>query len=468
MSKSKISYKELVLMNISALYGIRWIAKSTSSSFGLGLGAIPSWIIFMILFFIPQAFMCAELASTYPSDGGLYTWVRKAFGTKYAFMVSWLNWTAKIFWYASFLTFFSVNFSYMLGKPVLSENKMVVLVLSVSLFWILSWISSKGMSFGKFFTNIGSFGSTIPTILLISMAFIAIVILGKAPSASTYTFSTLMPKLNPDSLVAISGIIFAYTGAEITANFITEMEQPRKNFPRAIILSASIVCILYILGSISISMLLSPEEISSSTGILDSLSRGCELLGIPTIFIQILAAGISLSIIGALILYIASPIKMLFGSAEKGLFPEKLTRLNEHGIPVRAVYLQAIVVTLLLVTTSLLPGVDTIYNVLVTMTALTSLFPYILLFLAYIKIKKRQSKTIDANTYVMTQNKKLAIGIAIVELIICTIAIVCSAYPVMDTPKDNIIYEIEMIGGGLLVIISGMYIWRHSKLKNKL
>lgn len=159
---------------------------------------------------------------------------------------------------------------------------------------------------------------------------------------------------------------------------------------------------------------------------------------------------------------------MLFGSAEKGLFPEKLTRLNEHGIPVRAVYLQAIVVTLLLVTTSLLPGVDTIYNVLVTMTALTSLFPYILLFLAYIKIKKRQSKTIDANTYVMTQNKKLAIGIAIVELIICTIAIVCSAYPVMDTPKDNIIYEIEMIGGGLLVIISGMYIWRHSKLKNKL
>ena len=83
MSKGKkISFPELVLMNISALYGIRWIAKSTSESFGLGLGAIPAWAVFMVIFFIPQALMCAELASSYPSDGGLGEWVKIAFGTK--------------------------------------------------------------------------------------------------------------------------------------------------------------------------------------------------------------------------------------------------------------------------------------------------------------------------------------------------------------------------------------------------
>lgn len=454
-------------MNISALYGIRWIAKSTSENFGLGLGAIPSWAIFMALFFIPQALMCAELASTYPSDGGLYSWVKEAFGTKYAFIVSWLNWTAKIFWYASFLTFFAVNFSYMLGKPELANNKILVLILSVCLFWLLSAASTRGMIWGKFFTNIGSLGSTIPTILLISLAFVAIVFLHKAPSASTYTLSTLMPKLNPDSLVAISAIIFAYTGAEITANFVTEMDNPRRNFPRSIILSATIVCVLYILGSISITMLLSPEDLSASTGILDALTRACSLLGIPLIFIQIIAAGIALSIIGALILYIASPIKMLFGSVEKGIFPEKFTKSNEHGIPVKAVYLQAIVVTILLAATALLPGVDTIYNVLVTMTALTSLFPYVLLFLAYMKIKNKKKPVTDEEVYVMTNNKKLAVGLATMELIICIVAIICAAIPVMDTPKDNIIYEIEMIGGGLLVILSGLFLWKRSGLKNQ-
>lgn len=43
MASKKIGLWDLVFMNISALFGIRWIAKSTASSFGLGLGAIPSW-----------------------------------------------------------------------------------------------------------------------------------------------------------------------------------------------------------------------------------------------------------------------------------------------------------------------------------------------------------------------------------------------------------------------------------------
>lgn len=460
----KIRFTELVLMNISALYGIRWIAKSTSESFGLGLGAIPAWVIFMFLFFVPQALMCAELASDHPSDGGLGEWVKVAYGEKYGFYVSWLNWTAKLFWFASFLTFFSINFTYLIGRPELAANKIFVLILSLVLIWSLSFISMKGMTFGKLFTNVGSLGSTIPSIFLIGMAFIAIAVLHKAPAASTYTIETMIPKLNGNSLVAISGIIFAYTGAEIPACYITEMENPKKNFPRAILLSASIVCILYVLGSIAITSLLSPAEIQASTGILDSLTRACELLGVPLIFVQIIAAGIALSILGALILYISFPIKMLFGNASEGVFPEKYTKNNEHGIPEKAIILQAVIITLLLAAVALLPGVDTIYNVLVTMTALTSLFPYVLLYLSYIKLKK--SKVQNPDNYVMTSNKSFAVGLGWMELIVCVAAIVLSAYPVMGTLTDNIIYEVEMIGGALLVILSGMYIWRRASKKN--
>lgn len=268
-------------MNISALYGIRWIAKSTSDSFGLGLGAIPCWIVFMFLFFVPQALMCAELSSAYPSDGGLGEWVKIAFGTKYGFIVSWLNWTAKIFWYASFLTFFSINFTYMIGKPALANNKTLVLVMSLLLFWTLSFASMKGMRFGKIFTNVGSLGSTIPTIFLIGMSFLAIFVLHKAPSASTYTIATMTPKLNGNSLVAISGIIFAYTGAELTANFVSEMDRPQKNFPKAIIISASVVCLLYVVGSIAMTMLMPTSKIFAYTGTLDALMVACNLLGVP-------------------------------------------------------------------------------------------------------------------------------------------------------------------------------------------
>ncbi len=460
----KINFGELILFNVSALYGIRWIAKSTSDSFGLGLGAIPCWVLFMFLFFVPQALMCAELASAYPSDGGLGEWVKIAFGTKYGFIASWLNWTAKIFWYASFLTFFSINFTYMIGKPDLANNKMLVLIMSLALFWTLSFASMKGMRFGKIFTSAGSLGSTIPTILLIGLSFLAISVLHKAPSASTYTVATMTPKLNGNSLVAISAIIFAYTGAELSANFVSDMKNPQRDFPRAIIISASIVCILYVVGSIAMTMLMPTSKIFAYTGTLDALIVACNLLGIPTILVQLVAAGIALSILGALILYIAQPVKMLFGQAEKGAFSDKLTQNNSHGIPEKAVMLQLIIVTILLAATSLFPGVETIYNVLVTMTALTSLFPYVLLFTAYIKIKKEKED--KAGRYLMTKSKGVGVGLGYMELIVCITAIVLSAYPVMETVRDNIIYEVEMIGGGLLVLLSGLYIWKRSKLEN--
>ena len=163
--------------------------------------------------------------------------------------------------------------------------------------------------------------------------------------------------------------------------------------------------------------------------------------------------------------YIAQPTKMLFGYSEPGIFPEKITKKNEHDIPEKAILFQAILVSLLLAGVAVFPAVETIYNVLITMTALTSLFPYVLLFAAYIKIKRK--KVDKPGLYQMTKNKKWGCFLGYMELVICVIAIVCSALPVMTTFKENVVYEVEMIGGGLLVIVSGLWLWKRSGLKNK-
>ena len=458
MEKKKIGLWSLVFMNVSALYGIRWIAKSTASSFGLGLGAIPMWLLFSFIYFVPGALICAELASTYrKNDGGLYDWVKEAYGEKYGFLVSWLNWTAKIFWYSSFLTFLAVNVSYTVGNTALADNKMFVLVLSLIIFWILSLMATRGVTFTKIFTNTGALGSTIPTVILIAFSFLAVLILKTHPIASTYSIKTMMPKLNMDAMVAISAIMFGLAGAETSANFITEIEKPEKNFPKAILISAAIVGLLYILGSVAITMIIPPDEITASKGVLDALAVVCESLGIGSWFVQIIAFGVSFSILGAIILYIASPIKMLFGSVQKGIFSEKLTEINEYKIPAKAVILQAIIVTIILLFTTLMPSVDTIYNVLVTMTALTSLFPYVLLYCSYIKLRRERPN--ENRPYVIAKSTNTCIGLAKMVLIVTVVGIVLSAAPVMPSIKENIIYEIEMIGGGILVILSGVWIW---------
>lgn len=454
----KIGLWDLIFMNVSALFGIRWIAKATASSFGLGLGSIPTWIIFTFIFFVPGALICAELASTYPRDGGLYEWVKEAYGEKSGFMVSWLNWTAKIFWYTSFLTFLLVNVAYAIGQPQLANNKIFVMTLSIIIFWILSAISTRGMAFAKLFTSVGALGSTIPAILLIVMGFVSVYVFGHKP-ASIYTVQTMMPKLNVNSFAAISSIMFALSGAETTANFVTEIDNPKKNFPKAILIAAALVSGLYVLGSIAITMILPTDQITASEGILVALSKVATNLGIGNWFIQIIAIGISLSVIGAIILYIASPIKMLFGSVQKGIFPEKLTTLNEHNIPTKAVYLQAIIVTIVVLATSLLPSVDSIYNILITMTALTALFPYVFLFASYIKL--RQTRPNEIRPYELAKNNSTAIAIAMVVYATVLLGIILSAAPVMPTLKENIVYESEMIIGALVVIFSGNIIWNN-------
>ena len=456
--KQKIGLWDLVFMNVSALFGIRWIAKSTASSFGLGLGAIPTWIVFTFIFFVPGALICAELASTYPRDGGLYEWVKEAYGEEKGFLVSWLNWTAKIFWYTSFLTFLIVNLSYAIGRPELASNKMFVMSLSLIVFWLLSYISTRGMGFGKVFTNIGALGSAIPAILLIIMALASVYIFGNHP-ASVYTVQTLTPKLNADSFAAISSVMFALSGAEITANFVTEMDNPKKDLPNAILIAACLVAGLYVLGSIAITLVLPASGITASQGILVALSTVAANLGIGSWFIKIVAIGISFSVFGTIILYIASPIKMLFGSVQQGIFSEKFTKVNEHNIPVKAVYLQATLVTVILLAINLLPSVDTIYNVLITMTALTALFPYVLLFTSYIKLRKTRPS--EERPYELSSNNNISISIAYMVLIIVILGIVLSAAPVMPTLKENIIYEVEMIGGALVVIFSGIVIWNN-------
>ena len=67
----------------------------------------------------------------------------------------------------------------------------------------------------------------------------------------------------------------------------------------------------------------------------------------------------------------------------------------------------------------------------------------------------------------MTNNNQWVCFLGYLELVIFVLAIVCSALPVMTTFKENVVYEVEMIGGGLLVIVSGLWLWKRSGLKNK-
>lgn len=146
---------------------------------------------------------------------------------------------------SSFLTFLAINVSYTLGIPALADNKYFTIIFSIAIFWVLSILSTKGISFAQIFTNTGALGSTIPSLVLVIFAVLGVLVLQKQAPASVYSVHTLVPKMNADSFVAISSIMFGFAGAEL-APFIKNIDEPEKNFPKAILMSALLVAVLYV------------------------------------------------------------------------------------------------------------------------------------------------------------------------------------------------------------------------------
>ena len=73
------------MINIIAVDSLRTLPFS--AKFGSSL--IFYYLACAVLFFIPVALVTAELATAWPKNGGIYVWVREAFGARFGFLVIW-------------------------------------------------------------------------------------------------------------------------------------------------------------------------------------------------------------------------------------------------------------------------------------------------------------------------------------------------------------------------------------------
>ena len=102
---------DVVAMNIVAVVGLRWIARSAR----VGAPSVTLWMLAWLVFFIPLAAALIELSSRHPEQGGIYAWVRRAFGPLHGFVCGWCMWVNNLFYFPSLLLFAAANFALVLG-----------------------------------------------------------------------------------------------------------------------------------------------------------------------------------------------------------------------------------------------------------------------------------------------------------------------------------------------------------------
>ena len=384
---SKISILALVLLVTGAIDSIRNLP--TTALFGSSL--IFFFVFSAIVFLIPVALISAELSSTWPEEeGGVYSWVRHAFGDNMAFLAIWLQWINTMVWYPTILSFIAGTLTYLIN-PELAQNKYYLISVILIVFWSLTLIGLKGLRTSAAFAGFCAvFGMILPMGFIIVLAIIWLV--QGNPIAIHLDLHHLIPQnwTNTESWIALTGIMTSFLGMELAAVHVRNVHNPQRNFPRAMFFSVLLILFTMILGSLAIAIVLPQDKISLVQGVPQAFNNFFEvyhLTGLMPGLIVLLLLGS----LGNMVNWIISPAKGLLLAADNGFLPHYLYQLNRHGVASRILLMQAILVTLLCSVFLLFPTVNAIYWLFTALSTELYMMMYVLMFLAAIRLKGKFS-----------------------------------------------------------------------------
>jgi amino acid transporter len=280
--------------------------------------AIVILLLLPVLWSLPTALMIGELASAMPVEGGFYYWVRRALGPFWGYQEGWLSLAASIFDMAIYPAIFVLY----LGKfnPALTAGwygygwSLVVVVACCA--WNLCGASSVGE------------GSTALFAALLA-PFAVLIVLGFWHG---FTVHPAIQWNHPASEEGLSAAILVamwnYMGWDNASTVAKEVENPQRNYPRAMVFSTALVAVSYILPLAAVAVA-GFSVTSFTTG--DWMTPAAALGG-PWLGLAVVAGG-CISGVGMFNALVMSYTRLPVAMAENNLLPRVLTRRNSRGVP---------------------------------------------------------------------------------------------------------------------------------------
>lgn len=234
-----------------------------------GLSTLFFYAAAVACFMIPYALIAAELASFKPQ--GIYVWTRDALGKRWGFFAIWMQWFHNMTWYPAMLAFIASTLVYQIS-PDLANNRLYLASVILLGFWGLTFFNFLGIGTSAIFSSVCVIiGTLIPGAILV--AFAAYWIQGGNPIAINLSWNELLPDFSsPSSFVLLSGMLLALCGLEANANLASDMEDPKKNYPKAVFIGAVSTLAILVLGSLAIAIVIPKEEISLVSGLIRAFS----------------------------------------------------------------------------------------------------------------------------------------------------------------------------------------------------
>lgn len=369
-----LSTFSLVMITVGSVDSIRNLP--TIALFGSSL--IFFFVLASVFFLIPSSLITAELAAAWPESGGVYTWVKYAFGKHMGFLAIWFQWVSTIIWYPTILSFAAATVGYLIAPDLINNKGFLIAVILVT-FWGVTIVNLLGM-------RLSALVSSICTILGLLLPMLFIIVLGFKWFFSGHSiqisldYKSLVPNLDdPGMWVALTGIIMSFCGMEIATIHAEEVRDPHRAFPIALLVATIVLFFTLSFGALAVAIVLPEQQINLVAGVMQAFQAFFVTYHLQPI-IPIIAVVIVLGSIGGINNWVIAPTKGLSIAAKDGHLPLHFASENKHRAPHMLLLYQAVVVTLLMLVFIFMPSVNASYWLLTVLAAQLYMLMYIILF----------------------------------------------------------------------------------------
>lgn len=379
-----MSARDLTLFLIVALFGLRWIAVAAAA----GPTSLVVWVVAAVVLFVPMVVCVLELGGRYPEEGGLYAWVKRAFGEYPAFMTGWTYWAANLPFFPGLLYFAAGNVLLALPGGVRFSDSSVHIA-GIALLGLLVAVIPNvlGIGRGKWVQNIGALAYWIPGAAVILLGSVAFVMYG---SETRITVETVVPEMSLNHALAWSTIAFAFGGVESASLVATQVQNPRRAIPRAVITAGAVILAMYVLGTLALLWALPSGEISQIGGFaqaMEALGARAGLAGLGPATAAMLAIGA----IGGVGAWITATARLPYVAGIDRYLPRRFGTLHpKWGTPHVAILTQAGIAAVLIVIGQAGTTVRGAYDMLVAMSVISYFIPLLLMFAAAYRLAAAQ------------------------------------------------------------------------------
>ena len=430
---------------ILSVITVVFVAEAAAPAAAIGNSQFFWWIFLIVAFLLPYGLVVSELGTAYDDEGGLYDWVRRAFGDAWGSRVSWYYWINFPLWMASLAFLFPETIMLITGMEL---GLFPSLLIELAFIWIVVFLSFSKVSDSAWILNLAAVLKVGIALVVGCLGIWYALNFGFANDMAPETF---LPSFDANSLTYLSIILFNFMGFEVITTYAGSMRDPEREIPKAIIAGGIAIAALYLFSSFGIGAAIPVDEISLDSGIMDAVGI---MAGFGSGLFVVVAVVFLVTLFGNMVSWSFGVNFVAEHAAKRQNMPRPFAiESKRNGMPTGAAVINGIVASVLVLISPLMEmaGLDGFFWIFFSMNIVFLLISYIPMFPAFLKLRRVDPDR--PRVFRVPGGQGLLFVITWLPVVLLVLSIIATIVPLNGSPEE--MSKIPMLIGVIVFVIIG-------------